>query len=62
MNPVVHNIVLAACIASLLYPIIPMIKYIAALRRENKEIFAEMREEIKKFKADPENYQYEPKE
>jgi hypothetical protein len=62
MNPVVHNIILAACIASFLYPIIPMIKYIAELRRVNKEIFADMQEEIKKFKADPEKYRYEPKE
>ncbi len=62
MNPIAHNIILAVCIASILHPIIPMIRYIAELRRVNKEIFADMQEEIKKFKADPENYSYEPKD
>lgn len=56
MHPVVNTLIWIACIASFLYPIIPLIRYDATLRKTQRKFLAEMDEEIRKFKADPENY------
>lgn len=56
MHPIVHTLIWIACIASLLYPIIPLIRYVATMIKNHREFVAEMDEEIRKFKADPKNY------
>ncbi|ACU57709.1 hypothetical protein Cpin_0208 [Chitinophaga pinensis DSM 2588] len=56
INPVVHTLIWIACIASLLYPIIPLIKHITASMKSHRKFVAEMEKEINKFKTDPKKY------
>jgi hypothetical protein len=56
IHPVVHALLWIGSIACILYPIIPLIKYDAEVRKIQQEFIEEMEEEIRKFKADPKNY------
>ena len=62
MHPIVEKIIFAICISTFLLPIIDLIKYDAELRKMYRGIREEMDEEFRKYKADPENYNYTPKE
>jgi hypothetical protein len=56
MNPVIEKIILIACIASILSPIIPLLKYTAELKKEDALWDAWIDLKIKDFLSNPKHY------
>ena len=56
IHPVVHTLMWIVAIASMLYPIVPMIRYHLESRKRQNELWSELEEEIRKLEADPKNY------